>query len=118
MMTALRWEQICAILTAALQSTPADREVLLEGRCAGDPGLRHDVDRFLACGERACQEHFLVNPDTPAHPHDRDDPELRPLEGPPHGDPEAIGATRSFDDSVRAASDGFIWPETTTSIAS
>jgi eukaryotic-like serine/threonine-protein kinase len=96
-MNPLRWEQICAILTAALQSTPTDREVVLEERCAGDPVLRADVDRYLAYGERACQEHFLMTPDIPALPPDRDDPLIGPLDGFPQDDPTAIGRYRVIE---------------------
>src|SRR5678815_1058894 len=47
-MTPERWQQIEQLLQAALEREPAERAVFLERECAGDPGLRAEVESLLA----------------------------------------------------------------------
>jgi hypothetical protein len=54
-----RWQQVCALFAAALRCAPAEREVMLREACAGDPGLRTEVDRLLAGDARADEDGFL-----------------------------------------------------------
>ena len=50
---------------------PAEREVVLREACAGDPGLRTEVDRLLAGDARADEEGFLRVPDEPSSTQDQ-----------------------------------------------
>jgi TolB-like protein/tetratricopeptide (TPR) repeat protein len=47
-MTPERWRQVERVLHAALESAPAERAGLLDRECAGDPGLRAEVESLLA----------------------------------------------------------------------
>jgi serine/threonine-protein kinase len=47
-MTPERWRQIEHILQAALEREPAERAAFLERECAGDTGLRAEVESLLA----------------------------------------------------------------------
>jgi serine/threonine protein kinase/TolB-like protein/Flp pilus assembly protein TadD len=52
-MTPERWQQIEHLLQAALECEPAARAALLERKCAGDPGLRQEVESLLASEQSA-----------------------------------------------------------------
>ena len=54
-----RWRRVEAALTAALEVTTGQRTALLDGLCAGDDELRHEVDSLLAAHEKAGQ--FLAS---------------------------------------------------------
>ncbi len=47
-MTPRRWRQIERICNSALDLEPGERNAFLEGECAGEDGLRKEVDRLLA----------------------------------------------------------------------
>lgn len=47
-MTPERWRQVTEVFHAALARDAATRGALLEEACAGDPGLRAEVDAMLA----------------------------------------------------------------------
>src|SRR5436309_2134234 len=57
-MTPERWRQIEHLLQAALEREPAERAVLLERECAGDPGLREEVESLIASAQPA--QSFLM----------------------------------------------------------
>lgn len=50
-MTPERWRQIEEVLRAALDRDPAERASLLDSACAGDPGLREEVESLLASAQ-------------------------------------------------------------------
>ena len=52
-MTAAELKQVKAIFAEALEKSGNDRAAFLEQACAGDPGLRGEVDAFLAAAGRA-----------------------------------------------------------------
>jgi len=52
-MTPERWQQIEHLLQGALTREPAERAALLERECAGDPGLREEVESLLASAQPA-----------------------------------------------------------------
>ncbi len=56
-MTPERWQQIEHLLQAALECEPAERAVLLERECAGDRGLREEVESLIASAQPA--QNFL-----------------------------------------------------------
>jgi eukaryotic-like serine/threonine-protein kinase len=60
-MTPERWQEVKELLGTALEMEPADRGHFLERTCAHDSGLRGEVERLLAAGDRAGTE-FLKNP--------------------------------------------------------
>jgi serine/threonine protein kinase/Tfp pilus assembly protein PilF len=68
MMTPERSQRVYAVFQEALQCDPAGRAALLDELCAGDPGLRAEVGRLLADGERASQDNFLMPPGVPLFP--------------------------------------------------
>ena len=45
--TADRWQQVAEIYLAAVERDPADREAFLREACAGDEGLRREVESLL-----------------------------------------------------------------------
>src|SRR4051812_37841550 len=47
-LSAARWTEIQQVLADAIECPAAERAVLLERRCAGDPALRQEVDSLLA----------------------------------------------------------------------
>jgi serine/threonine protein kinase len=49
-MKADRWQQIETIFQAALERDPAERTAFLNQACAGDEGLRQEVESLLAAG--------------------------------------------------------------------
>lgn len=53
MSTAERWEQIKPILFEAMERPPGERSAYLEAACAGDPGLRIEIERYLAADPQA-----------------------------------------------------------------
>ena len=55
-----RWRRIEQILDRVLELPPAGQPAFLDAACAGDPGLRHDLDALLAADARA--EGFLEHP--------------------------------------------------------
>jgi eukaryotic-like serine/threonine-protein kinase len=46
-MTPERWQQIKALLEEALERDPLEREAFLDQACAGDPGLRTEVEALI-----------------------------------------------------------------------
>src|SRR5580704_10605885 len=62
-MTPERWQQVKAALVVALELTPADRAAYLDQACAGDQGLRDELDRLLMADEVAGAA-FLASPAT------------------------------------------------------
>ena len=52
-MTAERWEEVKRVLGSVLDSDPSDRPEALDRLCAGDTGLRREVEELLACEEQA-----------------------------------------------------------------
>lgn len=60
-MTPERWQLVRGILESAMQLRGKDRVAFLDSRCAGDPSLREDVDRYLSVGGKVDAE-FLENP--------------------------------------------------------
>jgi serine/threonine protein kinase/tetratricopeptide (TPR) repeat protein len=63
-MTPERWQQVKAALVVALELTPRDRTAYLDQACAGDQGLRDEVDRLLMADEVAGAA-FLARPAMP-----------------------------------------------------
>jgi serine/threonine-protein kinase len=55
-----RWRQIERIHNSALEREPGEREAFLEGACAGDAGLRKEVERLLGRQQEA--EDFIERP--------------------------------------------------------
>src|ERR1700730_1137110 len=62
-MTPERWQQVKAALVVALELTPPDRAAYLDQACAGDQGLRDELDRLLMADEVAGAA-FLASPAT------------------------------------------------------
>ncbi len=58
-MTPERWRQVEEVLQAALERRPEARAALLDRACAGDPGLRAEVESLLASARPA--EEFLAS---------------------------------------------------------
>jgi TolB-like protein len=52
-MTPERWQQIERVLQVALEHEPSERAALLERECAGDPGLREEVESLIASAQPA-----------------------------------------------------------------
>jgi len=52
-MTRERWQQIERVLQVALEHEPTERAALLERECAGDPGLREEVESLIASAQTA-----------------------------------------------------------------
>ena len=52
-MTRERWQQIERVLQVALEHEPTERAALLERECAGDPGLREEVESLIASAQAA-----------------------------------------------------------------
>ena len=52
-MTPERWQQVKAALVVALELTPPDRAAYLDQACAGDQGLRDELERLLMADEVA-----------------------------------------------------------------
>jgi eukaryotic-like serine/threonine-protein kinase len=52
-MSSERWQQLEDLFQAALDRAPADRESFVVGACAGDAGLRQEVERLLHAHEQA-----------------------------------------------------------------
>jgi len=50
-MTPERWQQIRDVLEKALELTPQQRSVFLDGACLSDPSLRQEVEALLASNE-------------------------------------------------------------------
>ena len=57
-MNAERWQKVKDVLAEAIESDPADRAAFLDQRCADDPSLRGEVEKFLQ-HERAASSRFL-----------------------------------------------------------
>ena len=55
-----RWKAVERILRSALDANPKEREALLDGACAGDAGLRREVDSLLA--REGAADGFLETP--------------------------------------------------------
>jgi serine/threonine-protein kinase len=55
-----RWRQVDRIFAAALERPLAERAAFLDAACAGEPGLRREVERLLAADERSAT--FLERP--------------------------------------------------------
>ena len=60
-MTPERWEEVKAVLHAALERPPRERGVFVEAACSTDPALRREVDSLLAAHDGATDQ-------LPAHP--------------------------------------------------
>ena len=58
-MTPERWQRIEQVLEAALERGGAERTALLDRECAGDPGLREEVESLLAS---AAAQSFVLSP--------------------------------------------------------
>ena len=52
-MTPKRWEQVSQVYQAALKREANQREAFLDQACAGDEGLRREVESLLAYEEQA-----------------------------------------------------------------
>jgi serine/threonine protein kinase/Tol biopolymer transport system component/Flp pilus assembly protein TadD len=52
-MTPERWQQIKALLESAIERDPLAREAFLDEACAGDPGLRREVEALIESHARA-----------------------------------------------------------------
>jgi len=52
-MNSERWRHIEDVLQAALELEPGERADFLERACAGDPGLREEVESLLLSAEPA-----------------------------------------------------------------
>jgi hypothetical protein len=61
-MTPERWQKTKDVLATALELFPEERSVYLERSCAGDGGLRRDVERLLRL-EPEMSSRFLSQPD-------------------------------------------------------
>jgi eukaryotic-like serine/threonine-protein kinase len=59
-MTPERWSRVRTILESALELDPSDRNAYLDSACAGDPGLRPEVESLLSSDAEA--EDFLAQP--------------------------------------------------------
>ncbi|HEV2843761.1 MAG TPA: serine/threonine-protein kinase, partial [Thermoanaerobaculia bacterium] len=55
-----RWRTVDRIFAQALELPPAERAVFLDAACAGDAGLRRDVERLLGADER--NDTFMERP--------------------------------------------------------
>jgi serine/threonine protein kinase len=51
MMDPKRWERIEALFHAAISKEPSERSGYLASACAGDSGLRHEVETLLGCAD-------------------------------------------------------------------
>jgi serine/threonine protein kinase len=61
-MSAENWERIQAVFEEAVRHDAAGREPFLAQACAGDPGLRAEVDALLAHDAQVERDGFLDNP--------------------------------------------------------
>ena len=52
-MTAADWKRVKTIVSGALAESPETRPAYLETQCAGDPGLRREVESMLAAADSA-----------------------------------------------------------------
>ena len=59
-----RWQQVKSVLSAALETDPAERSSYLDKACATDPALRLEVENLLSIEEHSLTA--LLNPITPA----------------------------------------------------
>ena len=74
-----RWQKVQTLLSGAL-AKPADaRSRFLAEACAGDPGLRHEVDSLLEWEEK--EPEFLERPAAEAHASLAGGPEASDLSG-------------------------------------
>ncbi len=48
-----RWQQLDQLFHAALERTPKQRAAFLDEACAGDEGLRKQIEALLAAHEKA-----------------------------------------------------------------
>jgi hypothetical protein len=55
-----RWRKIASIFHKALDADDKRREGVLEGSCAGDDGLRREVDSLLA--QHKLAQNFIETP--------------------------------------------------------
>jgi eukaryotic-like serine/threonine-protein kinase len=55
-----RWHEVDRLFAAALERLPAERSAFFAVACAGDPGLRREVERLLAADEESAA--FLERP--------------------------------------------------------
>src|SRR5262245_8290976 len=60
-MTPERWAQVDQLLAKALERSDAERAAFLAEVCAGDEGLRHEVESLLAAHQEA-EADFLSTP--------------------------------------------------------
>jgi serine/threonine protein kinase len=67
-----RFQRLDALFDTALERPPAERAAFLDAACAGDAGLRREVERLLAADARATS--FLEQPAVSSSP--RESPEL------------------------------------------
>jgi serine/threonine protein kinase/Flp pilus assembly protein TadD len=69
------FQRLDALFDAALERPPAERAAFLDAACAGDAGLRREVERLLAADARASR--FLEQPAvSPSSPRESPEPPL------------------------------------------
>jgi hypothetical protein len=61
-MTPERWQRVCELFAELMRRDPADRQALLQEKCADDPELRAQVELLLAEDEQADRRDFLKSP--------------------------------------------------------
>jgi hypothetical protein len=61
-MTPERWAQVNNVLHWAIQLAPERRAAFLDGACADDDSLRHEVESVLAADDQACFSFLQVPP--------------------------------------------------------
>src|SRR6266576_297773 len=59
-MTPERWQRIKPLLHSALERQPSERSAFLAAECAGDEGLRQDVESLIASHDQAGE--FIESP--------------------------------------------------------
>ena len=75
-----RFQQLDALFDAALERPPTERAAFLDTACAGDAGLRREVERLLAADARATS--FLEQPAVSPSPYEPPEPPLPRRLGP------------------------------------
>ncbi|HTG34570.1 MAG TPA: tetratricopeptide repeat protein [Thermoanaerobaculia bacterium] len=75
-----RFQRLDALFDAVLERPPAERAAFLDTACAGDAGLRREVERLLAADARATS--FLEQPAVSPSSHESPEPPLPRRLGP------------------------------------
>jgi len=60
------WQKVERLLNDALSHPPAERGRFLDGACAGDPDLRHEVESLLEW--QGGEQNFLTEPAAAVQP--------------------------------------------------